>query len=123
MNKITIFGRLTKDIETKALQSGKTLANISIASNGKNKEETNFFDCKAFSGLADTMAKYLHKGDAVIIYGSMHQFSYDKQDGTKVRSWEVLVDDIDFVPKAKSGDNTEPTGMVEDTSEEVKLPF
>lgn len=122
MNKITIYGRLSKDIELKTLQNGTSVASISVASNGRKKEETNFFECKAFSGLADTMAKYLHKGDPIVAYGTMHQYSYTKQDGTTVKdNWEVLIEDIDFVP---TGKKQEQAKAVEVAPEQVgKLPF
>lgn len=121
MNKITIYGRLTSDIETKQTQSGVSVANVRVASNGRNKEEVNYFDCKAFKGLADTMAKYIHKGDPLVIYGSMHQFEYTKQDGTKVRAWEVLIDDIDFVPKGEKKQAQEAEPVVEEI--QADLPF
>lgn len=128
MNKITVYGRLTKDIETRQLQSGKTMASVGIASNGKTKEETNFFDAKAFSGLADVMAKYLHKGDSLVAYGTMHQYTYNKQDGTTMKGWELLIDDIDFCGKSASGGNATPNatqqnGSMVEEPQEVQLPF
>ena len=101
MNKITIYGRLTEDVKKYVTQSGKSVANVRIASNGRNKEDVSYFDCKAFNGLADVIEKHLHKGDPIVAYGSMHQYKYQAQDGASKTSWEMLIDDIDFVPKGE----------------------
>lgn len=121
MNKITVYGRLTADIEVKTTQNGKSIASLKIASNGRNKDETNFFDAKAFGGLADTMSKYLHKGDPIVAYGNMHQYEYDKQDGTKYRGWELLIEEIDFIPTGAKKQPTEQEPTIE--IQTSKLPF
>lgn len=115
MNKITVYGRLTEDVKKYTTQSGKSVANVRIASNGRNKDDVSFFECKAFNGLADTMEKYMHKGDPIVAYGSMHQFKYQAQDGASKTSWELLIDDIDFVPKGdkKPTEKAEPVEVVD----------
>ena len=121
MNKITIFGRLTADVETKQSSAGKTIALVRIAENGRSKEDVNYFDCKAFSGAADTIAKYFHKGDQIFVAGSMKQNTFNAQDGTRVTKWEMLIDDFAFVG---GGAKKEPQAPVEESAEESgPLPF
>lgn len=121
MNKIVVTGRLTKDVD---LRSGDVaIASFGVASNGRKKEETNFFDCKAFRGLAETINKYFKKGDGIVVYGTMRQYAYQKQDGTTMRGWEVIVDDIDFV--GGNAQHSEPQEEEKPVEEQVvgELPF
>lgn len=102
MNKITIYGRLTQDLELRQTSAGIAWTQLRVASNGRKKEEVNYFDAKAFRGTAEICAKYLKKGDPIVLYGSMSQYEYTNKDGVKVRAWEVLVDDVDFLTSKKS---------------------
>lgn len=123
MNKITIYGRLTKDIEIKTLQSGKSIGVVNVASNGRNKDEVNYFECKAFGGAADILAKYLKKGDGIVIYGFVNQHTFEKQDGTKQRTFDIIIEDFDFVQgnKKSTDQPKQQTSVVEE--ENPNLPF
>lgn len=121
MNNIVLYGRLTKDVN---FRDGETpIASFSVACNGRKREEVDYFDCKAFRGLAETINKYFRKGDGIVVYGTMHQYKYNKQDGTTMTGWEVLVADIDFAKG--SSNNAQPKEEekpVEDTPV-GELPF
>ena len=121
MNKITIFGRLTEDVKLIKTSSDVSVATFGFASNGRNREDVNYFECKAFRGLADTLAKNKKKGDQLVVYGVMNQYKYQAQDGTARSGWEVLIDDVDFV----SGGAKKESAKAEELSEEEtgKLPF
>ena len=122
MNKITLSGRLTKDVEIKQLADGKSVAIIKIATNGKNKEETDFFDCKAFGKLGENIAKFKKKGDQLLVFGTMHQYRYQKQDGTSVSGWELLIDEAEFI--GGGAKKEAPTNNEEDTTiPDGDLPF
>ena len=122
MNNITIFGRLSKDVEIKQLQDNKSVPNFSVACNGRKKEDVSFFDCKAFNGTADTISKYFVKGDQIVLYGQMHQYTFNKQDGTKFTGWEVLVDSIDFVASGEKKERKDTPTPV-DNIPVGELPF
>ena len=62
MIKVFAVANLTRDVETRKLQSGTTMASFSIAVNRPYaKDKTDFFNCVAFSGLAE-----VHIGFAMI---------------------------------------------------------
>ena len=124
MNSVVIYGRLTKDVEIKT--AGDTnIASFSVASNGNKKDDVSYFDCKAFRQKADLLGKYFKKGDPIVVYGQMHQYAFQKQDGSQARGWEVLVDNIDFVSGgAKHEANEqpqEPSYVVDE--QPAQLPF
>ncbi len=121
MNSITLFGRLTKDVEFR--DGDVPMASFSVACTGRKKDSVNYFDCKAFRGTAEVISKYFKKGDSIVVYGSMNQYSYQKADGSTQRGWEVIVDNIDF---AKGGsNNAQPKEEEKPVEEQVvgELPF
>lgn len=73
-NAIAFHGRLTKDAEVQATQSGKTLCKFTVASDvgfGDNKS-TNFFDVVIFGKRAEGgLPQYLKKGTSVFISGEL----------------------------------------------------
>lgn len=70
MNKIQLIGNVTKEIELKKSKGGNAYCNFTVATNKKDK--TNFFNCVAFSGLAENvLSKYVHKGDKIYVEGDI----------------------------------------------------
>lgn len=73
-NQVVLVGRLTKDPEIRTTQSGKKLANMSIAVNKYSKDEpANFFNVQCWEKTADFVGDYLAKGSQVLISGSLEQ--------------------------------------------------
>ena len=67
--------------------------------------------------------KYFKKGDPIVASGTMHQNKWQKQDGTNVETWEVLIDDFAFV--AQNNKNKTQQESQEPVEEEQvgELPF
>ena len=70
MNKAIIIGRNTKDIELRQTNSGSSAVEFSIAvkrtfKNANGDYESDFFNCVAFSKLAETISRYVKKGDMI----------------------------------------------------------
>ena len=125
MNVIILHGRLGRDPELRQSKTGTDIVTFSVATNdgwGENKR-TNWHRCKAFGKRAETIERYLKKGDSVMVRGSVDYREWTDDQGTNKSITEVLVDDFDFVSKASSGEqkpvnnNTKP----KDTYDEV--PF
>lgn len=100
MNKIVLLGRLTRDIELR--QAGKTsVANFSLAVNRTFKRDgepdADFFNCVAFGKRAETLAQYVHKGNQLAIEGHVQMGQYTNKDGVNVKTFDVMVDGLDFI--------------------------
>ena len=125
MNNITIFGRITKDIELKSMSSGVSFARFNIASksmvkNSNGEYETNFFTCVVWREKADRLAKFVKKGDQLVVKGSFNSRTYEK-NGEKTTIWEVNVEDFAFVSNV---DKAETKELVPATEEDLEdLPF
>ncbi len=100
-NKVQLIGNLGKDPEVKQLDSGKTLAKLSIATseNYKNAEgekvtDTQWHNLVAWGKTAQIAEQYLKKGNRIAIEGKLINRSYEDKEGIKRYVTEVLVNEI-----------------------------
>jgi single-strand DNA-binding protein len=91
-----LIGNLGADPEVRTTNNGSRVASFSVATSrqwttqgGEKQEKTEWHRCVAWntsrgSGLADTIEKYLKKGDRVYVEGRIEYRSYeDKEKQTK----------------------------------------
>ena len=102
LNKVQIYGNLTRDPELKALPSGQNVANFSIATNrvykdkeGQKKELVEYHNVVAFGRTADIIGQYMKKGKAAYVEGRLQTRSWDK-DGVKQYRTEIVVENFQF---------------------------
>ena len=100
LNRITIHGRLTQDVELKQTQSGVSVCNFTVAvdrsySKGEDKI-TDFFTVVCWRGLADMVSKYFSKGKEIIVSGEMQSRKWQDNDGNNRVSWEIQANTVDF---------------------------
>lgn len=135
MNKAIILGRLTKDPETKNTQNGIALTNFTVAvdrpfKDANGNKQADFINCVAWRNTATFISKYFHKGNKILIEGSIQTRSYEDNNGAKRYAVEVLVDNAEFVESAREA-NTEPqsapiapvVNIPEAEEDETGLPF
>lgn len=102
LNKVLLYGNLTRDPELKALPSGQQVASFGLATNrtfknrdGQQQEQTEFHNIVAFGRTAEVMGQYLKKGRPIFVEGRMQTRSWDK-DGVKQYRTEIIVDTFQF---------------------------
>ncbi|HEY0979493.1 MAG TPA: single-stranded DNA-binding protein [Candidatus Paceibacterota bacterium] len=102
LNKVLLYGNLTRDPELKALPSGQQVASFGLATNrtfknrdGQQQEQTEFHNIVAFGRTAEVMGQYLKKGRPIYVEGRMQTRSWDK-DGVKQYRTEIVVDTFQF---------------------------
>ncbi len=113
MNKLTIIGRLTRDVELRKTSAGKDVATFTVAVNRRDKQ-TDYFRVSAWNGLAETCHKYLAKGRKVCVVGAVSCRTYTGNDGTTRASMEVMADDVEFL-SAPQG--TQPAQEAQQTAQ------
>ena len=106
MNKVIIIGRNTKDVELRQTASGTSAVEFSIAvnrafKNANGERESDFFNCVAFSKLAETISKYVKKGDQLGVEGRLQTRNYTNKEGKKVYVTEIIVENIEFLQTKK----------------------
>lgn len=121
-NRIIILGNLTRDPELRALPNGTIVARFSVATNEMYKKDgetvtvPTFFQCIAYGGTAETIAKYFKKGNRILVEGVMQQRSWQGRDGSKKTGYTVSVREFKFIDKKESTN----TPKVETNNEEDK---
>lgn len=106
MNTTILMGRLTADPELKYTPSGVPVAQFSLAINRPGKDKgTDFFNCVAFNKTAESIATYVHKGNRLLVNGSLSQENFTKKDGTKVNQVKVIVNQFDFIESNKNSES------------------
>ena len=96
LNKVTLIGRLGRDVELRQTQSGDSVANLSLATSkkwknkqGESQEKTEWHRVVMFGKLADIANSYLTTGSLVYIEGEIQTRSWEK-DGEKKYSTEIV---------------------------------
>lgn len=108
MNKVILIGNNTKDIELRQTTSGTSVAEFSIAvkrtfkTNGEY--ESDFFNCIAYNKLAETISKYVKKGDRIGVEGRLQTRNYTNREGKKVYVTEIVVENVEFLQTKKQGE-------------------
>jgi single-strand DNA-binding protein len=95
-NSITIIGNLGRDPEIKEIAEIGHVVNFTIAvyRSGKGDDKrTDWFTVEAWHDLARGSFEHLHKGDRVMIFGSLKNDSYEK-DGIKITKTKLLAREI-----------------------------
>ena len=97
MNNVQLIGNLTKDIELRKTQNGKSVVNFTLAvARTFNREETDFIQCQAWGKTADILHQYCHKGSKIGLSGSIETGSYDK-NGQRVYTTTVIANNIELL--------------------------
>ena len=120
MNRVILFGNVGKDAEVLKLQSGKSVAKFSLATNksytnqsGEKITETQWHNIVLWSKLAELAEKYVKKGGSLIIEGEIVYRQYDDKDGNKKYITEIIGDKLHFAGGKKEEDKPQKTGDVE----------
>lgn len=108
LNKVYLYGNLTRDPELRSLPTGNKVTQFSLATNrvykdqqGNKKEQTEFHNIVVFGRQAETSAQYLKKGQGVMIEGRIQTRSWDdKTTGEKKYRTEIVADAVQFGPKS-----------------------
>ena len=99
LNNTAIHGRLTADPELKHTQSQVAYCTFTVAVDRSYKQGdeklTDFFNCIAWRGQAEMVAKYFNKGKEIVVSGEMNDNPYEK-DGHKIHWWQLNVKSVDF---------------------------
>ena len=105
INRVTITGNLTRDIDLRQTQSGYSIGAISVAVNDRKKnsqtdeweDKANFVECTLFGKRAEGLAPYLNKGQKVAIDGKLDYSTWETKDGQKRSILKVIVSDLELL--------------------------
>ncbi len=107
LNKVQLIGNLGGDPEVRTTNNGSKVAQFNVATSrswnsasGERQEKTEWHRCVVwntkFSTLADTVEKYLHKGDRVYVEGAVEYRQWQDKEGqtrytTEINARELIM--------------------------------
>jgi len=105
INRVVLIGRLGADPELRYTQQGTAVLAFDIAVNrpyksGDGNREADWISIVAWRQLAELCAQYLKKGSQVAIEGRLQTRSYDNKDGQRVKVYEVVAENVQFLDRA-----------------------
>ena len=105
MNNCDFIGRVTKDIELKQTPEGKSFCRFTLACDrgyktSEGKKPVDFIPCVSWGSMAETISKYVSKGNRFSVSGELRTGSYEGNHG-KVYTYEVYVHSFDFLEPKK----------------------
>lgn len=114
LNQIILMGRLTRDPETRVISGDQpsSVTRFTIAVNRDYGEKVDFINCVAWNKTGEFVEKHFHKGNMILVIGSLELDSYTNKDGQKVYTTEVRVSKVSFTGEKKeteTGSSTAPS--------------
>lgn len=110
VNKVILIGHVGKDPDVRYYDSGQAVATFPLATtergytmqNGTQvPDRTEWHNIVLWRGLAQTVEKYVRKGDKLYIEGKLRSRSYDDQNGVKRYVVEIYADNMEMLtPKS-----------------------
>ena len=106
MNKVMLIGNVGKDPEVRYVDQGVCVASLTLATtergyklqNGTEvPDRTEWHNVVLWRGLAETVEKYVKKGDKLYIEGKIHTRSYDDRNGVKRYVTEIWADSMEML--------------------------
>lgn len=104
LNKVMLIGHLGRDPETRTMQNGNKVCNLSIATSekwtdkhsGEKRERTEWHRVVCFNDhLVPVMERYLRKGSKVYIEGKLQTRKWQDQSGQDRYSTEIVMQGFD----------------------------
>ena len=104
MNKVMLIGNLAADPELRQTVSGTYNTEIRLGVNRRGRDAgCDFVTVVCWPTTAETVCKYLHKGDKIAVAGRLQTRSYTAKDGGKRYVTEVVADEVEFLPRRTAG--------------------
>lgn len=136
VNKVILIGNVGREPNVRYIDRDVAVASVSLATsdraytlpNGTQvPERTEWHNLVFWRGLAQTVEKYVHKGDKLYIEGSIHSRSYDDQNGVRRTVVEIYVDNMEMLsrqhqPVAQPATQPSPQ-PTQQTASDGQVPF
>lgn len=107
-NKVILMGNVTRDPEVKYTAKGTAIAKLGMAvsrkwstETGEKKEEVTFVDVDFIGKIAETVGKFIKKGDPIHVDGRLKLDQWeDKKTGEKRSKLGILGEGMQFLNRA-----------------------
>lgn len=102
VNKVILIGNVGMDPEVRALEGGRKVARLRIATTERifnrqtqeTREHTEWHTVTLWGGLADVADRYIRKGSQVYIEGRLQTREWTDESGAKRYATEIVANDM-----------------------------
>ena len=131
LNRVIIIGRLVKDPVMRYSSLGNQIVEFPIAYNRRYmvgdvwKEESHFFEVKAYGKLAESLVSRVSKGYTVVIEGRLTQERWVDKEGKTQSRIRIVADSVRIINKPKMEEPVEELPLKEEDipEETMEKPF
>lgn len=110
VNKVIIVGTLGQDPEVKYMPNGNAVANLSVATNekwkdqqGQPQERTEWHRMTIYGKLAEIVGEYLRKGSQAYFEGKLQTRKWQDQSGQDRYTTEIVVSNMQMIGGRQDG--------------------
>ena len=128
MNKVFLIGNLSKDPELTETKSGVSICRFNIAVNrnysgADGERKTDFFNCVAWRGLGETVARYAQKGNKIAVSGSIELRNFEDSKGVKRTAIDIVAQDVEFLTPRQIEDDEDSGHLLKGAREPSDMPI
>lgn len=120
LNRIFLMGRLGNSPQLYSTKGGKTYAGLSVAthryksnsaeSEQEGSETTDWHFVRVWGTQAQTCAKYLSKGQPVLVEGYLSHYTVSSDKFGDEKKTSINAIRVEFLPKSQPPENSAETG-------------
>ena len=117
MNKVMLIGNVGLDPEVRYVDAGVCVARVRLATtergytlaNGTQvPDRTEWHDVVLWRGLAETVEKYVRKGDKLYVEGKITSRKYDDKNGIRRTVVEIWAESLELLSPRPSASQQNP---------------
>lgn len=112
LNKVMLIGNVGQEPEVRYIDQNQPVAQIRLATSERGytlqngtqvPERTEWHTVLLWRNLAETVDKYVHKGDKLYIEGKLRYRTYDDRNGVRRTVVEIWADNMEMLtPRSQS---------------------
>lgn len=112
LNRSVFIGRITKEPELRKTKNNEAFVSFTLAVKRDKSEATDYPDCVAYKKIAETICKYVHKGDLISVEGKTQTRIKDNKKFT-----ELKVDNMYFISNKPTEEKIENSISIPEETE------
>lgn len=111
MNKVTLIGRISNNLEVRATSTGKSICEFRLAinrpANKGGERVADFINCRVWGKTAENLEKYQSKGSLIAVVGRIQVDAFQDKEGKNRYNTYVLVEELEYLQTKKEGKKEE----------------
>ena len=115
VNKVILIGNVGKDPDTRNMQNGDAVTNLTLATteswkdkDGVKKENTEWHRITFYRKLAEIVGQYCKKGQSLYVEGRLETRKWADKDGVERYTTEVVANAMQMLGGKQAGSSSEP---------------